>query len=123
LGFNGVTDLKTGSGDGLLYVLSIGNGAIYRIAPAATLTTMSDRMQQPPRATETRSGLQLNPEDDSADRSSHESDERDDDSLCERMSDRLEQIEEQENMEILREDDAEELRDRIEAIRQKMDCR
>jgi glucose/arabinose dehydrogenase len=30
-GFGGVTDLKVGPGDGYLYVLSIGNGAIYKI--------------------------------------------------------------------------------------------
>ncbi len=31
-GFGGITDLKLGP-DGYLYVLSIGNGALYRIAP------------------------------------------------------------------------------------------
>jgi aldose sugar dehydrogenase len=31
-GFGGVSDLKTGP-DGLLYILSIGDGAIYRIIP------------------------------------------------------------------------------------------
>ncbi len=33
-GFGGITDLKVGP-DGLLYVASFGDGAIYRIAPAA----------------------------------------------------------------------------------------
>ena len=32
-GFGGVTDLKVGAGDGHLYVLSIGHGAIYKILP------------------------------------------------------------------------------------------
>ena len=32
-GFGGVTDLKVGPADGYLYVLSIGNGAIYKILP------------------------------------------------------------------------------------------
>jgi aldose sugar dehydrogenase len=31
--FGGITDLKVGLGDGYLYVLSIGNGAVYRIVP------------------------------------------------------------------------------------------
>ena len=34
-GFGSVTDLKTGLEDGYLYVLSIGNGALYRILPNA----------------------------------------------------------------------------------------
>jgi glucose/arabinose dehydrogenase len=33
-GFGGITDIKTGP-DGLLYVLSIENGAIYRIQPTS----------------------------------------------------------------------------------------
>ncbi|HEX7178585.1 MAG TPA: hypothetical protein VF220_02595 [Nitrososphaeraceae archaeon] len=32
-GFGGITDIKTGP-DGLLYILSIGDGAIYKIMPA-----------------------------------------------------------------------------------------
>jgi glucose/arabinose dehydrogenase len=32
-GFGGVTDLRVGPGDGFLYVVSIGHGAIYRIIP------------------------------------------------------------------------------------------
>ena len=34
-GFNGITDIKTGP-DGLLYVLSFGDGNIYRISPASS---------------------------------------------------------------------------------------
>ena len=34
-GFGGITDLKVGPTDGYLYVLSIGNGAIYKITSAA----------------------------------------------------------------------------------------
>jgi glucose/arabinose dehydrogenase len=33
-GFGGITDIKTGP-DGLLYILSIENGAIYRIQPTS----------------------------------------------------------------------------------------
>ena len=36
-GFGGITDLKVGPTDGYLYVLSIGNGAIYKITSAATV--------------------------------------------------------------------------------------
>jgi hypothetical protein len=32
-GFGGITDIKTGP-DGFLYIVSIGDGAIYRIIPA-----------------------------------------------------------------------------------------
>jgi aldose sugar dehydrogenase len=44
-GFGGVTDLKVGLGDGYLYVLSIGNGALYRILPAG-LTAFTDGFNQ-----------------------------------------------------------------------------
>jgi glucose/arabinose dehydrogenase len=37
-GFNGVTDLKTGPGDGYLYVLSHYGGAIYKIVPKLNTT-------------------------------------------------------------------------------------
>ena len=33
IGFVGITDIKTGP-DGLLYILSIGDGTIYKIMPA-----------------------------------------------------------------------------------------
>ena len=37
-GFGGITDLKTGPADGFLYVLSINDGAIYKVVPASSLT-------------------------------------------------------------------------------------
>jgi len=37
-GFGGVTDLKVGPGDGYLYVLSYGNGTIYKILPKSAST-------------------------------------------------------------------------------------
>ena len=37
-GFGGITDLKVGPTDGYLYILSIGNGAIYKITSAADST-------------------------------------------------------------------------------------
>ena len=40
-GFAGVTDLKVGPVDGYLYVLSIGNGAIYKIFPKSAATASS----------------------------------------------------------------------------------
>jgi hypothetical protein len=41
-GFGGVTDLKVGPEDGYLYVLSIGNGAIYKILPkSASISSKS----------------------------------------------------------------------------------
>lgn len=42
-GFGGITDLKVGPGDGYLYVLFYGNGAIYKILPKSTSTALSDR--------------------------------------------------------------------------------
>jgi aldose sugar dehydrogenase len=35
-GFGGITDLKTGPADGFLYVLSINDGAIYKVVPASS---------------------------------------------------------------------------------------
>jgi aldose sugar dehydrogenase len=45
-GFDGVTDLKVGVGDGYLYVLSINNGALYKILPKAGLTAFNDEFNQ-----------------------------------------------------------------------------
>jgi aldose sugar dehydrogenase len=39
-GFGGVTDLKVGLGDGYLYVLSIRNGALYKILPNTASTAL-----------------------------------------------------------------------------------
>jgi hypothetical protein len=33
-GFNAITDIQAGPYDGYLYVLSLGNGALYRIIPS-----------------------------------------------------------------------------------------
>ncbi|HEY6885432.1 MAG TPA: PQQ-dependent sugar dehydrogenase [Nitrososphaeraceae archaeon] len=38
-GFGGITDLKTGPADGFLYVLSINDGAIYKVVPASSSLT------------------------------------------------------------------------------------
>jgi aldose sugar dehydrogenase len=38
-GFGGITDLKTGPADGFLYVLSINDGAIYKVIPAPSSLT------------------------------------------------------------------------------------
>ena len=40
-GFGGITDLKTGPSDGFLYVLSINDGAIYKIVRAASSSSSS----------------------------------------------------------------------------------
>jgi glucose/arabinose dehydrogenase len=40
-GFGGISDLKVGSGDGYLYVLSIGKGAIYKVLPKSLPVTSS----------------------------------------------------------------------------------
>ena len=37
-GFNSITDIKTGP-DGMLYVLSFGDGSIYRISPASSVSS------------------------------------------------------------------------------------
>jgi aldose sugar dehydrogenase len=34
-GFGGISDLEVGARDGYLYVLSLGNGALYKILPKA----------------------------------------------------------------------------------------
>ncbi|HZC50262.1 MAG TPA: hypothetical protein VE244_14515, partial [Nitrososphaeraceae archaeon] len=40
-GFGGISDLEVGP-DGYLYVVSLGNGAIYRIIPAADVVSTPD---------------------------------------------------------------------------------
>jgi aldose sugar dehydrogenase len=45
-GFDGVTDLKVEVGDGYLYVLSINNGALYKILPKAGLIAFNDEFNQ-----------------------------------------------------------------------------
>jgi aldose sugar dehydrogenase len=44
-GFGGITDLKVGPADGYLYVLSYGNGAIYKILPKTSSATSSDNAE------------------------------------------------------------------------------
>ena len=43
-GFNRITDLKVGIGDGYLYVLSIGSGAVYKILPKTAAASSSEGM-------------------------------------------------------------------------------
>ena len=45
-GFGGISDLKVGNGDGYLYVLSYGNGAIYKILPKSAPTSSSSATVQ-----------------------------------------------------------------------------
>ena len=40
-GFGGVSDLEVGP-DGLLYIVSLGHGAIYKILPAAAVVPTAD---------------------------------------------------------------------------------
>jgi glucose/arabinose dehydrogenase len=45
-GFGGVSDLKVGNGDGYLYILSIGNGALYKVLPKSASTMSSEATVQ-----------------------------------------------------------------------------
>jgi aldose sugar dehydrogenase len=113
-GFGGISDLKVGIGDGYLYVLSISNGAVYRILPrAASLPTFSSNEQA--RIQDAEEPLEINNKDDDSDSSNKGR-------LCEKLVDRSDQIEEQEDRGGLNEEQAAELRERIEAMEMNMGC-
>lgn len=70
-GFGGITDLKVGSGDGYLYVLSIGNGAIYKIIPKPASITSSATTAQADNSDQKRASNNTNPFASSKDRTTH----------------------------------------------------
>ena len=43
-GFGAISDLKTGPGDGFLYVLSINDGTIYRVVPSSSTAKVSNTL-------------------------------------------------------------------------------
>jgi hypothetical protein len=60
-GFGGISDLKVGNGDGYLYVLSYGNGAIYKILPKSASATSSATITSGDKSSQTTSGNDTNP--------------------------------------------------------------
>ena len=102
-GFGRVTDLKVGVGDGYLYVLSIGNGALYRILPKAGLTAFNDEFNQEREQEEEDDDNELTdlleePGTTLADNYNDENNvNRNDRSVCNKLSDKIDPIEEQEN--------------------------
>ena len=120
--------LKVGLGDGYLYVLSISNGAVYRILPnVASTTTFSDELVEEqgfkeednnqPTVLLDEEQVIPNGNDD------HEnSDTTNNESQCRKLEDRIGQIEEQEDRDGLDKEQADELRNRIESIQNSLDC-
>jgi aldose sugar dehydrogenase len=105
-GFGGVTDLKVGLGDGYLYVLSLGNGALYKILPKAGLTAFNDEFYQEREQGEeddddsepsSRLGgeLDIPTTDNDNDENSVNNEER---SVCNKLADIINRIEEQDAM-------------------------
>ena len=129
-GFGGISDLKVGTGDGYLYILSLGAGALYRILPSAAVTSFADDFKGQEGGEEQNENQLTKPfimPDEQLDRGLPENDVSDenvnDDRLaCENLDDRLDQIEEQENRGGLDEEQAGELRQRIESIQKNLDC-
>ena len=129
-GFGRLTDLKVGAGDGNLYVLSFSNGAIYRILPkvgstAVTSSGNQDDMEQqrlvgeednnqPLIQLDEGQGTPFGNDDNKNLRSPNE--------ICERLSDRIQHIEDKENRGGLSEEQAAELRQRIEAMQNNLGC-
>jgi aldose sugar dehydrogenase len=70
-GFGGITDLKVGSGDGYLYVLSIGNGAIYKILPKSAAATTSATTTSADNSDQRAAGNNTNPFASNMNRTAH----------------------------------------------------
>jgi aldose sugar dehydrogenase len=103
-GFGGITDLKVGLGDRHLYVLSLGNGALYKILPKAGLTAFYDEFNQ-----ERKQGEGDNDYNEPSSLLEGELDNKDR-SVCNKLADRIDRIEEQD------EERADGLRQRIEKL-------
>lgn len=116
-GFGGISDLKVGAGNGYLFVLSIGNGAIYRVVPKPTTTAgFGDDIQEQPRiaeADQNQPPIKLNEIQSILEAN---------DEQCKKLFDRLEQIEEQEDRGGLNGEQAKELRERIQALQNNLEC-
>jgi glucose/arabinose dehydrogenase len=127
-GFGGVTDLKVGVGDGYLYVLSISNGALYKILPKAGLTAFNDEFNQEREQGEEDDnnelsnlleelGIPIADNDNDGNNMNNKYT-----SVCNKLADRIDRIEEQENRGSLDEEQADELRQRIESIQPNPAC-
>jgi hypothetical protein len=129
-GFGRLTDLKVGAGDGNLYVLSYSNGAIYRILPKVGSSAITgggnhDDMEQQRLVEEEENNnkplIQLD-EGQSIPFGDNNDDLRSPNDICEKLSKRIQHIEEQENSGGLNGEQAAELRQRIEAMQNNLEC-
>jgi hypothetical protein len=116
-GFGGISDLKVGAGNGYLFVLSISNGAIYRVVPRSTTTAgFGDDIQEQQRNTKVdQSQSPIKPDEKL-------SIPEDNDEQCKKLFDRLDQIEEQEDRGGLNREEAKELTQRIQSLRNNLEC-
>jgi hypothetical protein len=60
-GFGAISDLKVGNGDGYLYVLSYGSGAIFKILPKSASATSSATITSGDKSSQTTFGNDTNP--------------------------------------------------------------
>lgn len=129
-GFGGIADLKVGLGDGYLYVLSIGNGAVYRILPNALSTAsfgsaddmgkqrvVEEDHSQPTIITQEELGIPLGNDDYD---NSHNLNE---DGQWKKLANRTEQVKEQEDRGSLTEDQARQLRERLDSMQNNLGCK
>ena len=108
--------------NGYLYVLSISNGALYRILPKPGLTALNSDAN--PEGGEEAKPLFTPLKEDTEDGPVGSSDKKDLDNsdACNKLSDRIVQIEEQKDSGGLTENQADELRQRIESMRTNLEC-
>jgi len=117
-GFQRITDLKVGTGDGYLYVLSIGDGTIRRILPENTAMSFSGGFELMEEEESNDRYFDLTSEEStfvgrSVDNAQH---------LCEKSEDRIDEIREQKNREKLTKLEAIEITKRLESLRDKFRC-
>jgi glucose/arabinose dehydrogenase len=126
-GFGGVTDLKVGVGDGYLYVLSIRHGALYKILPESS-TALNDKFNQGREQVEEDDNNELSnlleylgiPIADNDNNGNNMNNKYT--SVCNKLADRIDRIEEQQNRGSIVEEQADELRQRIEAMQTNLAC-
>jgi hypothetical protein len=126
-GFPRITDLKVGIGDGYLYVLTIGDGKIYRIVPKATTMSLASETEPPWQGETGNSKTRFSTSNemlniDTTDISEVERNMDNNKFACQKMEDRIDDIDQQDKRDWLTEEEADELKNRIDSIMNNLDC-
>jgi hypothetical protein len=131
-GFGRLMDPKIGLGDGYLYALSISDEAVYRVLPETTIATFSDipMMQELEKDNEIPTQLPNEHEleipfdlENNEEEDDDEGKEENDSGTCKQLAEGIDQINEHESRGVLNEQQANELRERIESLKNNLRCK